>query len=147
LLRNISWQTYEALLRDLVNSHLRLTYDQGNLEIMSPSPQHAKIGKVLARMVETLTMELDIPLVALAKTTWKHEALAKGCEADECYYIPRADWATGRETFDLTVDPPPDLAIEVDVTSSSIDKLAIYAALKVPEVWRYQEPSLIVLHL
>ena len=105
LLRNISWETYEALLRDLECSNVRLTYDRGDLEIISPSPMHEKTGKVLGRMVEHLTLELNIPLVALAHTTWKHQALAKGCEADECYYIPRATWAIGRETLIAMTSP------------------------------------------
>jgi len=147
VLPNISWETYEALLRDLESSNTRLTYDQGELEIMSPSLKHGKIGMLLGRMIELLTFELNIPIVGLANTTWRSRELAKGCEADECYYVARAAWAASREEIDLAVDPPPDLAIEVDITSGSVDKLAIYAALKVPEVWRYEEPTLFLHHL
>lgn len=147
LLHNISWETYELLLRDLENSHVRLTYDQGDLEIMSPSPKHERVGKFLGRMVEQFTVELNIPLVGFGRATWRNQTLAKGLEADESYYIPRAAWASSREEIDLTIDPPPDLAIEVDVTHPTIDKLAVYAALKVPEVWRYEDPTLFVLHL
>lgn len=139
LLRDISWETYETLVRELEGQHLRLTYDRGLLEIMSPSPTHGRIGKFIARMVESLTLELNIPLVGLGNTTWKKQSAGRGLEADECYYIARAEWAMSREDFDLEVDPPPDLAIEVDVTASSIDKEVIYASLGVPELWRYDD--------
>ncbi len=144
VLREISWQTYESLLRELEGQHLRLTYDRGALEIMSPSPRHAKVGKLIARLVETFTLELNIPLVGLGNTTWRSESLERGLEADECYYVARADWAAGREDFDLTVDPPPDLAIEVDISSSSLKKREIYAALGVPELWRYEDDKLTI---
>jgi Uma2 family endonuclease len=147
LLRNVSWETYESLLRDLDGQQLRLTYDGGRLEILSPSPRHGSIGKLVARIVETLTLERNIPLVGLSNTTWKNRRLAKGLEADECYYVQRASWAAGRDEFDLTVDPPPDLAIEVDISRSSVDKQSIYAAMGVPELWRYDADSLSMLLL
>jgi Uma2 family endonuclease len=149
LLRGISWQTYESLLNELQaeGQHLRLTYDQGLLEIMSPSPWHGKAGLLIARLVEIYTLEKQIPLVGLGNTTWRRESLAKGIEADECYYIQNAAWAAGREEFDLAVDPPPDLAIEIDITSSSLDKQSIYAALGVPELWRFENEKLIILQL
>ena len=147
LLRDVPWETYEQLLRDLQGQRVFLTYDRGSLEIMSPSPQHEKIGKYISRMVEAFTLERRIPIVGLGNTTWKKPAELRGLEADECYYIAKAEWAKGREEFDLLVDPPPDLAIEVDVTSSSIDKEAIYASLGVPELWRYENERLQYLRL
>lgn len=137
VLRDISWRTYTSLVKELESQHLRLTYDQGTLEIMSPSPQHGRIGKFIARLVEMLTLELDIPIVGLGNTTWTSTAAGKGLEADECYYIRHAIWAAQREQFDLDVDPAPDLAIEVDVTSSSLNKQGIYEQLKVAELWRW----------
>ena len=148
VLRGISWETYESLLRDLDEQHFRLTYDRGTLEIMSPvPPRHAKSGKLIARLIEAYTLEMRIPLVGLSNTTWKKEALAKGLEADECYYIERAEWAAGRDELDLDVDPPPDLAVEVDISNSSLDKQAIYAALGVPELWRYEDDKLTIVTL
>jgi Uma2 family endonuclease len=114
---------------------------------MSPTPRHAKIGKLIARLVETFTLELNIPLVGLSNTSWRNETIGRGLEADECYYIARAQWAAGREEFDLNVDPPPDLAIEVDVTTSSLDKQSIYAELGVPELWRHEDDKLSMLRL
>jgi Uma2 family endonuclease len=147
VLRGISWQTYESLVNELEGQHLRLTYDEGLLEIMSPSPRHGKTGVLIARLVEMFTFERNIPLVGLGDTTWRREALAKGLEADECYYIANAEWAAPREEFDLDVDPPPDLAVEVDITRSSLDKQSIYAALGVPELWRYEDEKLTIVTL
>ena len=147
LLRGVSWETYETLLREVEGQHLRLTYDRGLLEIMSPSPKHGKIGKLIARLVETYTLEKEIPLVGLGTTTWKSEAIQRGLEADECYYVRNAEWAAPKEEFDLTVDPPPDLAIEVDITSSSLNKQEIYADLGVPELWRHEDERLKILLL
>jgi Uma2 family endonuclease len=132
-------------LDELVGQHLRLTYDKGTLEIMSPSRRHARAQKFIARLIESFTLELAIPLVGLRDTTWKSESLAKGLEADECYYIANAAWvASLDEDYEIHLpgDPPPDLAIEVDITSSSLDKEAIYASLGVPELWRWEDGHL-----
>ena len=147
LMRGISWETYESLVRELEGQQLRLTYDRGMLEIMSPSPKHGNVGKLVARIVEMYTLEKSIPLVGFGNTTWKSKALKKGAEADECYYVQHAEWAAGREEFDLNVDPPPDLVIEVDITSSSLNKQQIYADLGVPELWRHEDERLQVLLL
>lgn len=144
VLRNISWELYQALLRDIEGQRVSLTYDRGILEIMPPTPRHEKTGKFIARLVEELTVELRIPIVGLGRTTWFSHRINRGLEADECYYVARADWAKGREEFDLLVDPPPDLAIEVDITSSSLDKEDIYRELGVPELWRYENGQLTI---
>ncbi len=137
VLEGISWQTYEMLLRDLEqNGHnVRLTYDEGRVAIMSPSPDHETDKKLIARMVEMLVLELDIPIRSLGSTTWRRAQLAKGLESDECYYIQREPEIRGQRTFDLASDPPPDLVIEIDVTNHPIDRIGIYRALRVPEVW------------
>lgn len=144
VLRNISWDSYQALLRDLEGQRVSLTYDRGTLEIMPPTPRHERIGTFIARLVETMTLELGIPIVGLGSATWFSQHLRRGLEADECYYVARADWAAGREVFDLRVDPPPDLAIEVDITSSSLDKEDIYRELGIPELWRHEEGKLTI---
>ena len=147
LLRNVSWETYESLLHELEGQHLRLAYDRGLLEIMSPSQRHGRIGRLVARLVETYTLEMDIPIVGLGDATWRRKAVGRGVEADECYYIAHAEWAASREELDLDVDPPPDLAIEVDITRSSLDKESIYAALGVPELWRHEDDRLKIITL
>lgn len=148
LLRNISWQTYQSLLKDFEQQPgMRLTYDRGLLEIMMPLAPHETSKKLLGRLVETLTEELEIEIRSLGSLTCDREDLARGLEPDQCYYIQNEAAVRNRERIDLTQDPPPDLAIEVDITSSSIDQLAIYAALGVPEVWRYDGQTLTMYHL
>ncbi|XHX79988.1 MAG: Uma2 family endonuclease [Stenomitos frigidus ULC029] len=148
LLRDISWQTYQSLLKDFEQQPgMRLTYDRGLLEIMMPLVPHETYKKLLGRLIETLTEELEIEIRSLGSLTCDREDLARGLEPDQCYYIQNEAAVRHRERIDLTQDPPPDLAIEVDITSSSIDQLAIYAALGVPEVWRYDGQTLTMYHL
>jgi Uma2 family endonuclease len=148
LLQNISWQTYQSLLKDFEQQPgMRLTYDRGLLEIMMPLVPHETYKKLLGRLIETLTEELEIEIRSLGSLTCDREDLARGLEPDQCYYIQSEAAVRHRERIDLTQDPPPDLAIEVDITSSSIDQLAIYAALGVPEVWRYDGQTLTMYHL
>ena len=148
LLKNISWQTYEALLKDLESQRgIRLTYDRGLLEIMTPLAPHERNSRLIGRLVEALTEELNIEICSLGSLTCKREDLARGFEPDECYYIQNEPVIRSLEQIDLNQDPPPDLAIEIDITSSSINRLALYAALGVPEVWRYDGSRLIIYQL
>lgn len=138
VLSGISWQTYLALLKDLEPfPGVRVAYDQGVLEIVSPSKLHEVFKSLIGRMLETMTLELDIECQSAGSTTWRREDLEKGIEPDECYYLANEPRVRGKDHADLTVDPPPDLAIEVDLGKSGIDKLAIHAALGVPEVWKF----------
>lgn len=148
LLKNISWQTYEALLKDLESQRgIRLTYDRGLLEIMTPLAPHERNSRLIGRLVEALTAELNIEICSLGSLTCKREDLARGFEPDECYYIQNEPVIRSLEQIDLNQDPPPDLAIEIDITSSSINRLALYASLGVPEVWRYDGSRLIIYQL
>jgi Uma2 family endonuclease len=148
LLRDISWNTFEALIQELESQPgKRLTYSDGLLEIWMPLPSHERYKKSLARLVEGLTEESDIEIRSLGSTTWQRQDLTKGVEADECYYIQNEAVIRGRMDLDLTIDPPPDLAIEVDMTSLSLTRLPIYSALGVPEVWRFDGEKVQVLML
>ncbi|HEY9738753.1 MAG TPA: Uma2 family endonuclease [Trichocoleus sp.] len=148
LLQNISWQTYQSLLRDFENQPaMRLTYDRGLLEIRMPLDPHETYKKLLGRLVEALTEELGIEIRSLGSRTCDREDLERGLEPDQCYYIQNEPAVWNKAQIDLRQDPPPDLAIEIDITSSSVDRLAIYAALGVPEVWRYDGQFLTVYHL
>lgn len=145
VLRGVSWTTYRALTRDLeLESGKRLTYDRGTLEIMAPLPLHERHKSRLSRMVEVATEETETEIASLGSTTWQREDLQKGLEPDACFYIQNEGAIRGKDEIDLTQDPPPDLAIEVNHTSSSLDRLGIYAALGVPEVWRFAEGSLTI---
>jgi Uma2 family endonuclease len=145
VLHGVSWPTYQGLIRDLEAAPgNRLTYDQGTLEIMVPLPPHEAYKKLMGRLVEVTTEETDTEIRSLGSTTWNREDLQKGLEADQCYYIQHEQAVRGKDEIDLTIDPPPDLAIEVDNTSSSLNRMAIYAALGVPELWRFDGETLTI---
>jgi len=148
LLKNISWKTYESLLNELAEQGgIRLTYDRGNLEIMTPSAPQVGSKKILSRFVESVSEELNIEICSLGSLTCRREDLARGLEPDQCYYIQNEDVVWDKEQIDLNQDPPPDLVVEIDVTSSSIDRLSLYASLGVSEVWRYDGNRLIIYQL
>jgi len=148
LLQNIAWSTFEALIDDLESQpSKRLTYDNGILEIWMPKPPHERYKKFLARLIEIITEELETEICSLGSCTWRRPDLAKGVEADECYYIQNEAVIRGRMEIDLAIDPPPDLAIEIDITSLSLARLPIYQALGVLEVWRFDGEQLKFLHL
>ncbi|MEB3273872.1 MAG: Uma2 family endonuclease [Prochlorothrix sp.] len=147
-LTNISWPTYQALLRDMGDHRAaRLSYTQGHLHIKMPSKLHELINRLLARLVTTLTEELNLEIVDLGSTTLQREDLAKGVEPDTCFYIQNAPQLQG---VDPTIPPdlPPDLVIEVDITSPSTQRMDIYQQLGVPELWCYtQQQGLLIYHL
>ena len=134
---DVAWEDYEQLMYDLrESSAVRVFYDQGRMEIMSPLPAHEKPVKVLHRLITALSDELNIDIESLGSSTLKKELQDKGAEPDDCFYVQHAAQMIGRTDLDLHVDPPPDIAIESDLTSSSLDRFAIYAGLGVPELWR-----------
>jgi Uma2 family endonuclease len=137
LLEGISWASYEQILEEHEGSNLRFTFDQGRLEIMAPLSIHESIKKAAACVIELYALEMDIMIRPLGSTTFKRVDLLKGLEPDECHYVACAAGLVGKEMIDLAVDPPPDLAIEVDYTSRSIPRQPIYSALGVPELWRH----------
>ncbi|MEB3310897.1 MAG: Uma2 family endonuclease [Snowella sp.] len=143
VLSGIRWETYQDLVIDLAETpSKRLTYDQGVLEIMTPLPEHEASKRLLGRLVESATEELGLEICSLGSTTWSREDLSKGLEPDECYYITQEATIRGKTQFNLNIDPPPDLAIEIDLTSSSLNRLSIYAALGVTEIWRFDSKDL-----
>jgi Uma2 family endonuclease len=148
ILRNISWHTYQSLIRDFeAEPAIRLTYDRGTLEIRMPLDPHETYKKLLGRLIETATEELDLEIRSLGSRTCDREALARGLEPDQCYYIQNEALVRDIKQIDLAHFPPPDLAVEVDITSSSLDRLSIYADLGVPELWRYDGRSLTLYQL
>lgn len=143
-LYNVSWQDYETLLRTFdERPGLRLTYDRGTLEIMTTSHGRERRKRRVGRLVEALTEELNIPISSGGSMTFKREDLERGLEPDECYWIEHEAEMRDKEEYDPLDDPPPDLAIESEATRSvSVDRMGIYAALHVPEVWRYDGETL-----
>jgi Uma2 family endonuclease len=107
------------------------------LEIMCPLPEHEEWNRTIALLVEVLAEEMRLDVRNFGSTTFRRADLARGFEPDSCFYIQHEADISGKSAIDLTVDPPPDLVIEVDITSGSLDKFPIYAQVGVPEVWRY----------
>jgi Uma2 family endonuclease len=147
-LQGITWQTYQSLVFELAcQPAKRLTYDNGVLEIWMPLPPHETYKRLLGRLVEIVTEELNIEIRSLSASTWSRKDLLKGVEADECYYIQNEELVRGRMEIDLAIDPPPDLAIEIDISNPFLTRLPIYAALDVPEVWQFDGESFKILGL
>lgn len=147
VLEDASWELYEKLLRDIGDRPIRVTYDGGRMEIMSPLPEHEGPKKLIGRLIEMLTFELNQPVKCLGSTTFRRKDKAKGLESDECYYFKNEARMRGRKRLDMKKDPPPELVVEIDVTSRSVPREPIYAALGVPEIWRYDGLRLRCLHL
>ncbi len=143
LLHGIDWPTYARLARAFAGRRgLRLTYDRGTLEIMTLTYGHESLAHLLGRFVVTLTEELGLPIAEGGSTTFRRRRSRRGLEPDQSYWIASEPLVRGKQRIDLRVDPPPDLAIEVDVASSSVNRMTIYAALGVPEVWRLTDQGL-----
>jgi Uma2 family endonuclease len=142
LLQNVGWQVYDLLLRELGDRPIRLTYSRGDLELMTPSTIHEKYAKLLGRLIEVLTVEMGIEVCNLGSMTCRAEDLDRGLEPDECFYIQNEPAIRDKSAIDLSIDPPPDLAIEIDITSSSLDRQEIYAKIGVRELWRFDGDSL-----
>lgn len=149
VLRNVSWETYECLLRDFQDqSGPRLTYDKGVLEIMSPLIPHDEMNRTLQTLVETVLDVWNWDYRNLGSSTFKREDIDRGFEPDTCFYIQHRQRIGRRETLDLKGgDPPPDLVIEIDLTHSSFPKEPIFAEFGVPERWRYENGTLEILVL
>ncbi|MBI4583005.1 MAG: Uma2 family endonuclease [Planctomycetes bacterium] len=138
LLENISWETYEALLGDLgEHPGKRIFYDHGLLEIMTLSPEHEWIKRLIGRFIELLTLELNIDIRSVGSTTWKRKILKRGFEPDECYYIANEEVVRGKGKIDIDKDPVPDLVVECDISRSSLNREGIYSAFGISEVWRF----------
>jgi Uma2 family endonuclease len=138
-LSGISWETYENLLTELSHRRQRLTYNHGNLEIMMPSPEHELYKEILGRFIETLAEELEIKIYPLGSTTFQRQKYT-GIEPDKCFYsfyIQNINAVQDKNKIDLDRDPPPDLVVEIDITSSSENRLQVYADIGVREVWIY----------
>lgn len=136
---DVPWDEYERLLEELADRPgVRVSYDEGRLEIMSPRPEHEEFKRFIEKIIDALGDHLNWNVEPRGSATWKKKQAAKGTEADTCYYIANAEMIIGRRTIDLRKDPPPDLAVEVDATNESLSKFSVYSALRVPEIWRYE---------
>lgn len=139
VMHGVSWSAYEQLLEALEQQHVRVAYDRGRLEIMSPTRLHERIKRLLCLLVTAISREFRIPIHGFGSATFRRQALERGIEADEWLYVSNEAVVRGRDDVDLDVDPPPDLAIEVDVTSTVDGRLPIYWALAIAEIWVWRE--------
>jgi|tagenome__1003787_1003787.scaffolds.fasta_scaffold20594449_2 Uma2 family endonuclease len=146
VLEPVSWSLYEQLLAELGdNRGTRLAYDDGRLEIMSPSDSHEDVKTIVARLIEAYADAMDIDVQGYGSWTMNRREKKKGIESDECYYVQSFPAIAHRKRLDLKRDPPPDLAVEVDISRSSLPKQPIYAAIGVPEIWRFDGKRFIIL--
>jgi Uma2 family endonuclease len=143
----VDWGHYEKMLQIVGDRRIHVTYDEGTMEVRMPSQRHEQAAQLLGFFIPQLADELGVDFEPLGMTTWKRPDMEKGLESDQSYYILHEAIVRERVELDLEVDSPPDLAIEVDITSSSMDRMGIYAELRVPEVWRYDGRSLTMYQL
>ena len=140
-LPDISWEEFEQILLELGEKRItRIAYCAGELEIWMPLPEHERIKVLISNLLVVLLEELDLPWESLGSSTFKNSSMKTGIEPDDCFYIKNCQTILGKKRLDLEVDPPPDLAIEIDLTSPT--RLGAYEALGVPEIWRYQQGKL-----
>jgi Uma2 family endonuclease len=148
LLHNISWSTYQSLLRDHPDAASpRFTYDRGDLLIMVTSPEHEEINRTLNLLVELLAEEFGIESRAFGSTTYQRKDLRRGFEPDSCFYFKNEKRMRGKKRLNLAVDPPPELVVEIDISSPSLKKLPLFAAFGISEVWRFDGQKLEILVL
>jgi Uma2 family endonuclease len=147
VLYDVSWDTYERLLSAFGDRRLPHTYSNGALEIMSPTQYHDWLKAFVGRLIEMAAYELDIPIKSIGSTTLRRQMKEKGLEPDECYYVANEARVRGKRKLDLKKGPPPDLAIEIEVTRKVLDRLEAYASLGVPEIWRLDGQSVTFLKL
>ena len=139
ILSGVGWDWYEEILAEYADSNaLHFAYDNGFLEVEVPTGKHEVPSEILSKLITFACAELEIDASNFGSTTFRKKAKAKGVEPDKSFYIQNESKIRGKLEIDLQYDPPPDLVIEVDVTSPSLDKMPIYAALGVPKVWLYK---------
>jgi Uma2 family endonuclease len=145
ILHNTSWETYQRLIKERGENRVpRFAYDRGELEIMSPSTEHESIAYYVGLLVAVFAEEAGTDLYGAGSTTFDREDLERGFEPDACFYVRNAERVRGKPRIDLSLDPPPDLVIEVDITSPSLDKFSIYTRAGIPEIWRHDGERLAI---
>jgi Uma2 family endonuclease len=145
VLRSVGWDGYQSLLELIGDQAIRLTYDRGDVELTAPQPIHERKKSLPGQYVRILARELHIPIMPMGSATWNRQDLDRGLEADESFYLGDLDRVADPDHIDLTIDPPPDLAVEIEISPSTLERMSIYGALGVPELWRYNGRALKVL--
>ena len=137
VLHCVDAKAYRKLMEAIPESYLRHTYDGWTLEMMTPGRDHEWVKGLLGRMIEAMALTLDIPIQSTGSTTLASTPYDTGLQPDESYYVQKEAEVRGKDAYRPGVDPAPDLVIEVDVTSSCLPRLPVFARLGVPEIWRY----------
>lgn len=138
ILNHVAWQEYDALVEGLEGRcDVRLSYDHGKMMIMTISAEHELPAKILPHLIFVLAQVCGMNFLSFGSTTLRKRDVASGTEPDDCYYFQNYQALARKKWIDLTVDPPPNLVLEVDITHPSLDKFPIYASFGVPEIWRY----------
>lgn len=143
----VDWDDYEGFLNALGDYSVRHTYDGGTLEMMSPLKEHDWVKKLLGRMIEAVSLELDMPVQSVGSMTIRKAIKSRGLQPDESYYIANEAKVRGNKHYDPKVDPPPDLVVEADVTNSVVNRLPVFASIGVPEIWHHDGQKLRFLKL
>lgn len=145
LLHNISWQQFENILLELGETRgSRVAYCDGTLEIMTPLPEHEYYKEAISIAIQDFADELELDYESLGSTTWRKQLKMAGLEPDNCFYFQNERLIRGQLEYDLNQDPPPDLALEIDLTSKSLGRFPIYARLGVPEIWSYEDGKITI---
>lgn len=148
LLRDVNWEQFEAILQELGDRRSsRIAYCDGLLEITTPSPEHEYFKQALRIAIEDIAETLELDYESYGSTTWRQRAKQAGLEANNCFYFQNEAIVRGRIDINLAIDPPPDLALEIDVTNKSLERFPIYARLGIPELWCYDAGTLTIYHL
>lgn len=135
--RDVSWNFYRAMLREFDERPSRINYDRGTLEVMTLSLEHERYKSMLGLMVGLIALTFRLRVTHGGSSTLKRITKKKGLEADQCYWVANEPAVRGKKRINLSVDPPPDLVIEIDVMHSVVNREKIYAALGVPEMWLF----------
>jgi Uma2 family endonuclease len=148
LLRDVSWEEFEAILEELGDRRsTRVAYCDGMLEIMTPLPEHEYFKETIGDAIKDMAETLELDYESYGSATWRQRAKQAGLEADNCFYFQHEALVRGRVDINLAQDPPPDLALEIDITSKSLERFPIYARLGIPELWCYDTGRLTIYHL
>lgn len=148
LLWDVSWNEFEAILEELGDRRSsRVAYSDGMLEIMTPLPEHEYFKETIGDAIKDMAETLELDYESYGSTTWRQQAKQAGLEADNCFYFQNESIVRGRLDINLAQDPPPDLALEIDVTSKSLERFPIYARLGVPELWCYDAGMITIYQL
>jgi len=146
--QDVSWDEYEELLEQVGEAPgLRISYDNGSLQVMTISSEHEKYASFISSLIAGIRLRLRIDILAFGSATMRKPKRSAGHEPDACFYVQTASLIGNKIQLDFEIDPPPDIGVEIDVHHDSRSKFPIYAALGVPEIWRYDGRAMTIYHL